>query len=98
MTGCIQNLRKCRAKCCTFFELRVPNITPDLIKYYELHKGVQYMGDGILRFNIRCSALTYDFKCGINSSKPQICHEYPRQDDPIPKKCIFKKVCLNNSD
>ena len=89
MVSCLSNLGTCKAICCKTFFVVVDNMDSDLKKYFELH-GLEVI-DKTIRFKIPCKMLSRSNRCLINDNKPQICKDFPKNDQPVPKTCIYYK-------
>jgi len=90
MTNCMDNLKNCKGKCCTFFRIEMPDLTDDTRRYFELH-GIKVIDPNILHFDIPCKQFDPETKtCKIYETRPELCKQYPREWDPIPDKCIYQ--------
>lgn len=73
----------CTAKCCRYFALPIDKPTTrqdfDYIRWYLLHEGATVFteeGDWYLLVYARCRHLMDDNRCGIYTTRPQICRDY----------------------
>lgn len=81
---------QCNARCCRYMALKVatPQTEDDYedMRWYLLHQGVRALVDpeGIwyLSFDNPCERIGKDGKCLQYETRPQICRDYPRKDDP----------------
>ena len=65
------NIAICNAWCCKQFWIDLPNMTPDLEKYFKLH-NVEVSGNTIT-IPLRCKNLDYHNKCKDYNNRPNIC-------------------------
>jgi len=87
----MQNLDNCKGKCCTFFRIVLDGLTEDTKRYFELH-GVKIIDPNVLHFDIPCKEFDPETRtCKIYENRPNLCKLYPREQDPIPERCIKKK-------
>ena len=73
----------CPAKCCHYFALPIDTPTRrkdfDYIRWYLLHQGATVFTEGdtwYLLVYSTCRHLQADHRCGIYTTRPQICREY----------------------
>ena len=77
----------CTAKCCKYFALPIDRPRTrqdyDYIRWYLLHdRASVFVEDGtwFLLVHTECKHLQQDNRCGIYSTRPQICREYSTHD------------------
>lgn len=73
----------CTAKCCRYFALPIEKPTTrqdfDYVRWYLLHEGATIFtedGDWYLLVYAKCRHLQDDHRCGIYTTRPQICRDY----------------------
>jgi Fe-S-cluster containining protein len=77
----------CTAKCCRYFALPIEQPTTrqdfDYIRWYLLHEGATVFteeGDWYLLVYATCRHLQDDNRCGIYTTRPQICRDYSTEN------------------
>jgi Fe-S-cluster containining protein len=77
----------CTAKCCRYFALPIEKPTTrqdfDYIRWYLLHEGATVFteeGDWYLLVYATCRHLQDDNRCGIYTTRPQICRDYSTEN------------------
>jgi Fe-S-cluster containining protein len=81
--------QKCNAYCCRHVAIGID--TPedesdyDCIRWYLLHKNVwvaiDFLDNWLVEFKTPCRLITDEFKCGDYPNRPQICKDYPEDDE-----------------
>lgn len=73
----------CTARCCRYFALPIDKPTTrqdfDYIRWYLLHEGATVFteeGDWYLLVYATCRHLQANHRCGIYTTRPQICRDY----------------------
>jgi Fe-S-cluster containining protein len=101
--------QKCNAYCCGHVAIGID--TPqdaedhDHIRWYLLHKNVWVSIDlednWIVEFKTPCRHITKKFKCGDYENRPQICRDYPGEDNLCEGETnepSYKKLFKNARD
>lgn len=80
---------QCTARCCNYFALEIDKPTTprdhDQIRWMLMHQHtVAWVLDGDWYLEVRtpCKHLLPDNRCAIYDSRPQLCRDYGRPDDP----------------
>lgn len=94
----------CGGACCEAFFLNVGSLglTLDVMRWVQLHGTVEPTGT---RFEVTCKKLTPEGLCGVEETKPNVCHRF-RVGSPMcleairlyrPEKLEKIKESLSNS-
>lgn len=87
--------KKC-GKCCEALYFHIPNLTPDIQWYYELHENatiVHIDSRAYVRIEAKCLHLTQGKLCEIHGKKPIVCrkgYSEMRKNVVFMEGCAFK--------
>ena len=98
MVDCIDNLNKCKGKCCRVLAFTVSLLSTDMIRYYELHgckiERVSRTHHRII-VTAQCSQQNSDYTCKLHGTdkKPLICRYFDAEHKKrvlIPENCVYE--------
>ena len=88
----------CVAKCCRYFALPIETPTVrqdfDYIRWYLLHEGATVFveeGSWYLLVYATCKHLQHDNRCGIYTTRPQICRDYSTKNCEYEDDWVYER-------
>lgn len=109
--GCLENLHRCKAACCTTLSFPVPQLSPEQIDYYEKRgctvtrrTKLDQSGHVRIKYAITvyspCQQLTQDGQCRLHGSpeKPMICTRFGDGPGQTTKGYLIPRQCIYHPD
>ena len=78
--------------CCRYVELPLARIlTPDEVRWVELHPGLSMSNPSTIHIEVNCSALTEEGKCSLfgTDARPVMCSVWPDALEQVPQGCVY---------